>query len=227
MIGNKYENGGTASNTSSLGEKYDSGYVRPASQQCREGSSFRETIQTPVIPSRPVDTSCYVQDSCQSNSASDLQVIGKQIVEQVTSIVSNIDVSSPSINISALASLIAQQVIAALPGPAAMTESFSVSADSVNVVSTVETTILTQVAPRIWYIDNWLVGAQPAARYKLKINGVVKATVITSVAQSTEDIPFDDTGIKVLSGQTITVTGYHEDILNKPMSTTVSGHYFP
>lgn len=111
-----------------------------------------------------------------------------------------------------------------VPGAAA-TESFTAAADSISVVSTLETTILTYTAATDLYVDSFIVSGQPAARYKLKVNGITKATVYTAVTKTTEEIPFGEFGLKVNLGEVVTITGYHEDILNKPLSATISGHY--
>lgn len=97
-------------------------------------------------------------------------------------------------------------------------------AESSAVVSTTETTILSYVTTNALNIQGVLVTGQAAGRFKLKIGGVTKAIVRTTAAKMTECVDFGQGTIPAAGGSTVTITGYHEELLNQALAANLFGY---
>jgi len=87
-----------------------------------------------------------------------------------------------------------------------------------------ETIILTYVAPSDMYVQGMCVSASVECHFRLKIDGTTSLVARTSTAQRTITASLYDGGIAVTSGQTVTITAYHEAIANQTAETSMFGY---
>lgn len=96
--------------------------------------------------------------------------------------------------------------------------------EATGIVSTVETVILTYVVAADMILQGMIVSGTTNMRFKLKVNGTAKLTTRISVANRHSDASLDDGGIAVTTGQTITITAYHEEVGNQSAEAYLKGY---
>lgn len=103
---------------------------------------------------------------------------------------------------------------------------FNVFVEDASVPTSSETTIVSYVIPgdAPSYIGGVLVSCGAAVKFKLKIDGIVKAVGRTSASHPTENIQFGGGEIKASSGATVTVTAYHEDSTSHIVDANLYGN---
>lgn len=101
----------------------------------------------------------------------------------------------------------------------------NVFGQDINVVSTVDTTLLTYTVPATnsANIEGFIGTGSATGRFKLKIDGTVKAVTRTSAAVRCSQIDFGKGTIKANAGQVITIVGYHEELANQTLECSVYG----
>lgn len=94
------------------------------------------------------------------------------------------------------------------------------------VVSVTETTIASYTVPagKTANIEGFLVNGSATGRYKLKVDGVVKAVARTSAADRTVNPSFGNGVITATAGLVVIVTGFHEEVANQTMDANVFGY---
>ncbi len=98
-------------------------------------------------------------------------------------------------------------------------------AEATGIGASSETTVLSYVAAAAMVIQGFIVSGSTNMRFKLKVNGTAKGAWRTSVAERSGTVPYEDGGIAVSGGDTITVTAYHEEPnVSAGCETTVYGY---
>lgn len=87
-------------------------------------------------------------------------------------------------------------------------------AEATGIATTIETTVLTYVVAANMILQGFIASGSTNMRFKLKVNGTTKSTGRVSVADRTCRNIMPDSGIAVTSGQTITITAYHDEPAN-------------
>jgi hypothetical protein len=97
-------------------------------------------------------------------------------------------------------------------------------AENAAVATTSETTIVSLVAAANMFLQIMIVTGSATGRFKVKINGTTQLTIRTSAADRTKEIDLDTSGIAVTSGQTITITAFHEETAAQSMECFIGGY---
>jgi len=90
---------------------------------------------------------------------------------------------------------------------------FNVFAEDINVVTATETIIISHIIAGITpaYVDGIIVSCGAPVKFKLKVNGTVKAVGRTSASHPTENVQFGNGSVRVSAADVITVTAYHAE----------------
>ena len=102
---------------------------------------------------------------------------------------------------------------------------FNVFDEDVSVPSSVETTVVSYVIPGDVpaYIGGAIVSCGSAVKFKLKVNGTVKAVGRTTASHPTENIQFGNGAIRVSAGDTVIITAYHVEIADQIVDANLYG----
>lgn len=94
------------------------------------------------------------------------------------------------------------------------------------VASSTETTVLTYTvgAGQTANIQGFLVTGTAAGRWKLKIDGTVKAVARTTAAEGAQMINFGWGTVSAATTLDVTITAYHSETANQTMSANVFGY---
>lgn len=107
--------------------------------------------------------------------------------------------------------------------PGSGTGALNQFAENAAVVSTTESTIVTYVAVTNGFISGVVVTGSAAGRYKVKVAGVTKMIVRTTAAKTTEQVFLGPGMIAFSIGDTILLTGFHEEIANQALAGNLMG----
>ena len=97
-------------------------------------------------------------------------------------------------------------------------------AENATVVGATESTILSYVPTAAAYVQGLLLTGTAAGRWKLKVAGTTKAIARTTAARTTENISFADGPVPASIGQTILITGFHEETANQALAANLFGY---
>lgn len=98
--------------------------------------------------------------------------------------------------------------------------------DDSAVVSTTETIILTYTVPAstTFFIQGLIATGSAAFRFRIKVDGTTKLTDRTSAADRTSRTTLGDGGFSATAAQVVTVTAYHEELLNQLAEVALVGY---
>lgn len=98
--------------------------------------------------------------------------------------------------------------------------------ENTGVVSTTETQIFTYTVPAntTLNIEGLLATGTATGRFYLKVEGTTVAVARTSASERDANRLFGQGVIQATAGETVTVTGYHEETANQTLSVSVFGY---